>query len=80
MKDRYTGFSGDSPRNAPADLKAFPTFLERLAKEGGTPQYSRPCCTGPVAAKDDADLEADIAHLKSAMAAHGAGRGETRGV
>ena len=21
VKDRYTGFSGDSPRNAPADLK-----------------------------------------------------------
>ena len=33
VKDRYTGFSGDSPRNAPADLKMFPTFLERLAKE-----------------------------------------------
>ena len=27
VKDRYTGFSGDSPRNAPADLKMFPTFL-----------------------------------------------------
>ncbi|MEM7711858.1 MAG: epoxyalkane--coenzyme M transferase, partial [Pseudomonadota bacterium] len=26
VKDRYTGFSGDSPRNAPADLKAFPSF------------------------------------------------------
>jgi Methionine synthase II (cobalamin-independent) len=24
VKDRYTGFSGDSPRNAPADLKMFP--------------------------------------------------------
>ena len=75
VKDRYSGFSGDSPRNAPADLKLFPTFLERLAKEGGTPQYARPCCTGPVAAKDDADLKADIAHLKSGMAAHGASRG-----
>lgn len=26
VKDRYTGFSGDSPRNAPADLKMFPGF------------------------------------------------------
>ncbi len=26
VKDRYTGFSGDSPRNAPADLKQFPGF------------------------------------------------------
>ena len=39
VKDRYTGFSGDSPRNAPADLKQFPSFLERLANSGGTPQY-----------------------------------------
>ena len=27
VKDRYTGFSGDSPRNAPADLKMFPTCV-----------------------------------------------------
>ena len=37
VKDRYTGFSGDSPRNAPADLKLFPDFLEKLAKAGGEP-------------------------------------------
>lgn len=75
VKDRYTGFSGDSPRNAPADLKLFPSFLERLASAGGTPQYARPCCTGPVAAGDDTDLRADIANLKAGMAAHGAARG-----
>jgi 5-methyltetrahydropteroyltriglutamate--homocysteine methyltransferase len=34
VKDRYTGFDGDSPRNAPSDLKQFPTFLKRLADEG----------------------------------------------
>jgi 5-methyltetrahydropteroyltriglutamate--homocysteine methyltransferase len=32
VKDRYTGFGGDSPRNAPADLKLYPSFLERLAE------------------------------------------------
>ena len=42
VKDRYTGFSGDSPRNAPADLKLFPSFLKRLAADGGTPKYARP--------------------------------------
>ena len=51
VKDRYTGFSGDSPRNAPADLKLFPSFLERLAQAGGTPQYARPMCTGEVRSK-----------------------------
>lgn len=75
VKDRYTGFEGDSPRNPPADLKLFPGFLERLARAGGTPHYARPCCTGPVRPKDDHDLKADIAHLRAAMRQHGAARG-----
>jgi 5-methyltetrahydropteroyltriglutamate--homocysteine methyltransferase len=75
VKDRYTGFEGDSPRNAPADLKLFPRFLERIANSGGTPQYARPCCTGPVRPKDDRDLRADIENLTAAMAEHGASRG-----
>jgi 5-methyltetrahydropteroyltriglutamate--homocysteine methyltransferase len=75
VKDRYTGFSGDSPRNAPADLKLFPSFLDRLARQGGTPQYSRPMCTGPVAAKGQGELQKDIANLRAAMAAHGVTRG-----
>ena len=48
VKDRYTGFSGDSPRNAPGDLKLFPDFLKKLASSGGTPTYSRPFCTGEI--------------------------------
>ena len=47
VKDRYTGFSGDSPRNAPADLKMFPGFLKRLADDGGTPQYACLLYTSP---------------------------------
>ena len=75
VKDRYTGFSGDSPRNAPADLKQFPSFLERLANSGGTPQYARPMCTGEVTSKGHGELQADIDNLKAGMAAHGATRG-----
>ena len=75
VKDRYTGFSGDSPRNAPADLKMFPTFLERLANDGGTPQYARPMCTGPVSSKGQGELQKDISNLKAAMSAHGRTRG-----
>ena len=75
VKDRYTGFSGDSPRNAPADLKAFPGFLKRLADDGGTPQYARPMCTGPVASKGQGELQTDIANLKAGMAEHGAAEG-----
>jgi 5-methyltetrahydropteroyltriglutamate--homocysteine methyltransferase len=75
VKDRYTGFSGDSPRNAPADLKLYPTFLDRLARDGGTPKYARPMCTGPVVSKGLGELDKDIAHLRAAMAAHGVDRG-----
>jgi len=75
VKDRYTGFSGDSPRNAPADLKRFPSFLKRLAEEGGTPQYARPMCTGEVRSKGQGELQKDIENLKAAMAEHGAQRG-----
>ena len=75
VKDRYTGFGGDSPRNAPADLKKFPSFLERLADEGGTPQYARPMCVGEVKSKGQSELQRDIANLKAAMAEHGVERG-----
>ena len=75
VKDRYTGFSGDSPRNAPADLKQFPGFLQRLADDGGTPQYARPKCTGPVTSKGQEELQKDIANLKAGMTEYGAERG-----
>jgi len=75
VKDRYTGFDGDSPRNAPADLKLFPSFLKRLAADGGTPKYARPMCVGEVRSKGQGELQKDIANLKAAMATHGAKRG-----
>jgi len=75
VKDRYTGFSGDSPRNPPADLKLFPSFMKRLASAGGTPQYSRPMCTGEVRSKGHEELQKDITNLKAAMAMHGVKRG-----
>ena len=75
VKDRYTGFAGDSPRNAPADLKMFPSFLERLAKSGGTPRYARPMCVDEVRSKGQGELRKDIANLKKAMERHGVERG-----
>lgn len=75
VKDRYTGFSGDSPRNAPADLKMFPSFLKRIAESGGTPQYARPMCTGEIKSKGQGELQKDIANLKRAMQKHGVEHG-----
>ena len=71
IKDRLTGFEGDSPRRAPEDLKRFPGFLERQAKGGGTPSYRRPQCVGPIEVKDMEPLHDDIRWMKAALAAHG---------
>lgn len=75
VKDRYTGFDGDSPRNAPADLKLFPKYLARLANDGGTPKYARPMCVGQVSSKGQGELQKDIANLQASMDAHGVERG-----
>ena len=43
VKDRYTGFSGDSPRNAPGDLKLFPTFWSVSPMMGAHHNMRAPC-------------------------------------
>ncbi len=71
IKDRLTGFDGDSPRQPPQDLTDFPDFLNKLAKAGGTPQYRRPRCVGPITVKDMAPLGKDIAAMQSGLQAAG---------
>ena len=68
IKDRITGFEGDSPRTPPADLEDFPEFLGRQAKGGGTPSYRRPKCVGAVAPKTLVPLEEDLRHMAAALA------------
>ena len=75
VKDRYTGFAGDSKRNVPGDLRLYPRFLDRIAQDGGTPKYARPQCVGEVRSKGQGELEKDIANLRAAMDDHGATRG-----
>jgi 5-methyltetrahydropteroyltriglutamate--homocysteine methyltransferase len=71
IKDRLTGFEGDSPRRPPQDLYDYPTFRDRLARAGGTPSYRRPRCTGPIRVKTLEPLHKDIAAMQAAMAAAG---------
>jgi len=68
IKDRITGFEGDSPRQPPKDLEEFPGFLQRQAGSGGTPTYSRPCCVGDIRVKDMGPVEEDIANFRDALA------------
>lgn len=67
IKDRITGFEGDSPRQPPSDLEEFPGFLQRQASSGGTPSYSRPCCVGDIRVKDMGPVSEDIENFRSAM-------------
>lgn len=70
IKDRITGFDGDSERSPPSDLEEFPGFLERQAKSGGTPTYRRPCCVGDIAVKNMGPVQDDVDNLLTAVANH----------
>lgn len=70
IKDRISGFEGDSDRRAPADLERFPSFLERQARIGGTPTYKRPKCVGPIEPTDPEPCQRDLTNLQAAVDAH----------
>ena len=68
--DRITGFSGDSDRQPPSDLEAYPGYLRKLATSGGTPTYRRPCCTGEIEVRDMGPAALDIGNFKAALGRH----------
>lgn len=70
IKDRITGFDGDSERQPPSDLEEFPGFLKRQASSGGTPTYRRPCCVGAIEVKDMGPVGVDIDNLVTAIRKH----------
>jgi 5-methyltetrahydropteroyltriglutamate--homocysteine methyltransferase len=72
IKDRLTGFEGDSSRQVPLDLQDYPDFRARMAVFAGKQTFKRSSCVGPIQYIGHADLEQDIAHLRAAAAAHGA--------
>jgi 5-methyltetrahydropteroyltriglutamate--homocysteine methyltransferase len=68
IRHRLSGFElGDVPRATPADLDAYPSFRDRLAKAGVTAKYKRPICRGPIAYENPEPLERDLAHLRAAV-------------
>ena len=68
IRHRLSGFElGDVPRATPADLDAYPSFRDRLAKAGATAKYKRPICRGPISYENREPLERDLAHLRAAV-------------
>jgi 5-methyltetrahydropteroyltriglutamate--homocysteine methyltransferase len=72
IKDRLTGFDGDSPRQIALDLTDYPEFRSRMAVFAGKQTFKRQSCVGAIEYAGHADLQKDIAHLQSALAKHGA--------
>ena len=68
IKDRLTGFAGDTPREPGQDLVEFPRILKRLADLGATAKYTRPRCVGEIRVKNSQPLQADVANMKAAIA------------
>jgi 5-methyltetrahydropteroyltriglutamate--homocysteine methyltransferase len=66
---RFTGFAGDTPREAGQDLLDFPDLLRKLADRGATAKYRRPRCVGEIKVRDTGPMETDIRNLKAAAAA-----------
>lgn len=75
IKDRLTGFDGDSSRRPPADLELFPNFLKRQASSGGTPSYRRPKCVSEIKVKSLDPLKDDVDAFQSALSANGYANG-----
>lgn len=69
IKDRVTGFDGDTPREPGQDLVEFPRLLRKLADTGATAKYRRPRCVGEIRVKSLEPANADIANLRAAVAA-----------
>ena len=71
VKDRLTGFAGESSSWPNPDAEEFPEWTE-MARQFAPPFQERPACTGPVAWKDWPAVERDIQNLKDGAAAAGA--------
>jgi 5-methyltetrahydropteroyltriglutamate--homocysteine methyltransferase len=69
IKDRLSGFDGDTPREPGQDLVEHPRLLEKLAKLGSTAKYRRPRCVADIRVKDLGPMQEDIANMRAAMAA-----------
>ncbi|HLZ26370.1 MAG TPA: cobalamin-independent methionine synthase II family protein [Chloroflexota bacterium] len=73
IRDRLTGFEAVNPEPYPAPPEAFPEYAASMRSQSpfsavrGTP----PLNVGPIAWKNRADLESDIANLKAAVAGLG---------
>lgn len=70
VRNRLTGFSGDSPLVTPADLDAFPASDEAVRQRRSGTHFLRPECTGPVELRTREPLDGDIRRMLAAVDMH----------
>ena len=76
VKDRLSGFAGDTPRRPALDLAPYPDLAVRMtAANGGRQEFQRQSCVGAVRYVGHDDLGADLARMTSAMDAAAAPAG-----
>ena len=66
VKDRLTGFAGESLPWPNPDAEEFPEWTE-MARQFAPPFQKRPACSGPVAWKDWPAVQRDIRNLRDAV-------------
>ncbi|HKZ03986.1 MAG TPA: cobalamin-independent methionine synthase II family protein [Methylomirabilota bacterium] len=72
VKDRLTGFGGESHPLTYRDLVDFPGMARRVFGDPGRARRKTPACTAPITVRDAAAAATDVANLQAAPA--GAGR------
>jgi 5-methyltetrahydropteroyltriglutamate--homocysteine methyltransferase len=68
VADRLSGFAGHEPAKPRLDTRDHPNFLAAYERMTGANVARRAVCVGPVAVRDRAPLEHDLANLKDALA------------
>ncbi|HEX4210140.1 MAG TPA: cobalamin-independent methionine synthase II family protein [Candidatus Binataceae bacterium] len=69
VKDRLSGYGGETTLLPIRDLAEYPEFAERFMRAGVIEQLKRPACTGAVAYTNLEPLQRDLDNLKAAVAA-----------
>jgi 5-methyltetrahydropteroyltriglutamate--homocysteine methyltransferase len=69
VKDRLTGFEGESNPTVAQDVLDHPDLRVRMFRrnEGSASRYFTPACTGPIALRDKDAVHQDIANLRAGL-------------
>jgi len=68
IKDRLNGFGGEGNTFVYQDLVGFPRLAQRVFGDPGRSRRKTPACNAPISVRDKRAAEADVDHLKAALA------------